>query len=104
MPFRFQALSVAYETSGRREETVFSGYLMEGSINGPEQVIVPTRSGMPNVFSMSSMQTRGNPSGRALYPILPGPNLITLGLCGHPPDHDVPVPCVLVADGVQRDE
>ncbi len=103
MPFRFEVSAVKYEhLPPDREETVLTGRLVEGAIEGQESVLVPTKSGTPYRFSMTSLEAPGNPTGVAAWPLRPGGGVMTLGLGGHPPNHDIPVPCVVVADGADQ--
>jgi hypothetical protein len=104
MPFHFAAVGVRYDGGSPDDETtILTGHLVEGAIEGPESVLVPTASGATYRFWMTGLQAPGNPAGPA-WPLRPGGGLIDLFLGGHPPEHDIAVPCTVVADGAEDPE
>jgi len=59
MAFKFKVDEVRYEVIGTEEVTILSGYVIDGAINEPEPVIVPTDGDINSKFSMSSMHVHG---------------------------------------------
>lgn len=97
MPFEFDVQSVEYQTRGEDADTVLTGRLTAGGIRGPEWVVLPTKGGQSYRFWMIAMEVEGDMQ----MPLRPGTyQRIELVLSGQPPDRDVVVPCVAVADGV----
>ncbi len=54
MPFKFQVIEVRYEGDGDDEFTIIPGYVMDGAIDEPELVILPTGSGQAYKFAMAT--------------------------------------------------
>jgi hypothetical protein len=94
MPFQFQVLSVEYE----HEDTVINGHVVAGEVGTPESVVLPTGGGQSYRFRIVGMQAPGPD-----WPIRVGHRgIVQLVLSGHPPGKDILVPCVAVADGLDR--
>lgn len=96
MPFKFQIVRVEYEGRGDDATTVLYGSVVEGELVGPESICLETRSGTIYRFGISSLGIEGSQAP----PIRPEHNCsLSLGVSGHPPDLDILVPSVGVADG-----
>jgi hypothetical protein len=90
MPFEFAVDKVTYEKDG----TVLHGVVKAGAIDEPEVLVVLTQSG-PFRGDMVSMEVYGS----KMRPLGPDPELrIELVVAGHPPKHDIVVPCVAVTE------
>ncbi len=96
MPFKFQIGEVSYEGHGEDAATVLHGAVVEGELSGPESICVQTRSGTTYRFWIDSMEV----GGPDMLPLTPGhKSQVSLGVGGHPPERDIVVPSVAVADG-----